>query len=208
VHRLVAGIVLVFALAAAPASARPDTAWTRHAGPGFSVSLPSTWYDASKQRSKLLAEVRKLYKDDDQLASMIDGLLSSSNGNVSVKMIAFDLDQSSLEAGFATNLNVVRERTNLPLAAWREGALKLLNATSFVKQPIWWQNVKLGAGKAVRFRYQAQFTVKGKPLVASITQYGIVKNSAALVLTYTTLPKLAADYRARFEQSAKSLRIP
>ena len=50
--------------------------------------------------------------------------------------------------------------------------------------------------------------MKGKPLVASITQYGIVKNSAALVLTYTTLPRLAADYRARFEQSAKSLRIP
>lgn len=205
--RLAAGIALVVALAAAPASARPDAAWTRHAGPGFSVSLPSTWYDASKQRTKLLAGVRKLYRDDDQLASMIDALISSSNGNVSVKMIAFDLDQSSLDAGFATNLNVVQERTNLPFAAWREGALKSLNATSFVRQPIWWQNVKLGAGKAVRFRYQAQFTVKGKPLVTSITQYAIVKNGAALVLTYTTLPKLAAAYRARFEQSARTLKL-
>ena len=207
-RRFVAGIALVVALAAAPASAQPDAQWARHAGPGFSVSLPSTWFDASKQRVKLLAEVRKLYKDDDEVAATIDAMISSGNGNITVKMIAFDLDQDSLQAGFATNLNVVRERTNLPLAVWREGALKSLNAMSFVKQPIWWQNVKLGAGKAVRFRYQAQFTVKGKPLVTSITQYGIVKHNAALVLTYTTLPKLAAAYRTRFDQSAKSLRIP
>lgn len=196
------------ALAAAPASAQPAAQWTRHAGPGFSVSLPSTWFDASKQRAKLLAEVRKLYKDDDEVAATIDAMISSGNGKISVKMIAFDLDHDSLQAGFATNLNVVRERTNLPLAVWREGALKSLTAMSFVKQPVWWQNVKLGAGKAVRFRYQAQFTVKGKPLVTSITQYGIVKGNSALVLTYTTLPKLDAGYRARFEQSAKSLRIP
>jgi hypothetical protein len=203
---LLAGLALTVALAAAPASAQSDTTWKRHSGPGFSVSLPTTWFDASKDRARLLAEVRKLYADDAKLARMIDGLMASS-GVSGVKMIAFDLDPSSLRSGFATNLNVVREGTNVPLGAWKDGALRSLTAMTFVKQPIWSQYVRLAAGKAIRFRYNAQFTVNGKPLVVSITQYGIVKPGSALVLTYTTLPKLAGAYRTQFGQSAKTLRI-
>ena len=78
--------------------------------------------------------------------------------DVVVKMIAFDLSPSSLRAGFATNLNVVAERTALPLAAWRRDALKQLAQVDFVVQPIWWRMVKLPAGKAVRLTYRAAST--------------------------------------------------
>ena len=95
-----------------------------------------------------------------------------------MKLIAFDLAQSSLKTGFATNLNVVRERTSLPLAAWRQGALKALNAMSFVVEPIWWRNVKLPAGKAVRLNYRARFNLGGKRLDTSITQYALVDDES------------------------------
>jgi hypothetical protein len=204
---LLAGLVLVVAIAAAPASARTDATWKRHAGPGFSISLPSTWVDASKDRERLLARVRKLYAGNGQLATMIDGLISASRGANGVKMIAFDLEPGALRSGFATNLNVLRSRTNMLLPLWREAAIHQLTSMPFVKQPIWSQPVRLAAGKAIRFRYKAQFSVGGKPLLVAITQYGLVKAGTAHVLTYTTLPKLDARYRALFEHSARTLRL-
>lgn len=155
----------------------------------------------------MLREVRRIAGDDPALAGIIDNLLAAGSRNVAVKLIAFDLAQSSLKTGFATNLNVVRERTSLPLAAWRLAALKALNSMSFVVEPIWWQNVKLPAGRAVKFTYRARFNVRGKRLDTSLTQFALMDNGAAVVLTYTTLPRLANGYRATFERSAKSFRF-
>jgi hypothetical protein len=155
----------------------------------------------------MVREVRRIAGDDPELAGIIDNMLAAGSRNVSLKLIAFDLAQSSLKTGFATSLNVVRERTSLPLAAWRQEALKALNSMSFVIEPIWWQNVKLPAGKAVRFTYRARFNVGGKRLDTSLTQYALLDNGAAVVLTYTTVPKLAKGYRATFERSAKSFRF-
>ena len=78
---------------------------------------------------------------------------------------------------------------------------------SFVVQPIWWRNVKLPAGKAVRLDYRARFSIDGKRLDASITQYALMGTGGANVLAYTTLPRLAKGYRATFERSAKSFRF-
>jgi hypothetical protein len=194
------------AFLAVPAGAQPGSSWVRHVGEGFSVGLPSSWAD-EQDRARLIREVRRLAGDDPELAALMDNLLAASNKNVAVKMIAFDLARSSLKSGFATNLNVVGERTSLPLAVWRQAALKALNSMDFVVQPIWWRNVRLPAGKAVRLSYRARFNVGGKRLDTSITQYALMDKGAAIVLTYTTLPKLAKGYRATFERSAKSLRF-
>jgi hypothetical protein len=206
VRKLVVVITLL-ALAAAPAGAGQGDTWARHKGQGFSVQLPASWADATKDRARLLAETRRLYGDDPELAATMDRLLAAGNANVAVKMIAFDLAPSSLRSGFATNLNVVRERTPLPLAVWRQEALKALSAMSFVVQPIWSQTVKLPAGKAVLLTYRARFTLGGKRVDTAITQYAFVGNGSAIVLTYTTLPRLAAGYRATFERSARSYRL-
>ena len=69
-------------------------------------------------------------------------------------------------------------------------------------QPIWWRNVRLPAGKAVRLVYRARFSIGGKRLDAAITQYAMMGTGGATVLTYTTLPRLAKGYRATFERSA------
>jgi hypothetical protein len=204
---IVALIALAAAIAAAPVAAEPDATWTRHGAATFSLELPRSWADASKDRAKLLAEVRRLYSDDAKAAAMIDGLLAAGNGSTGVKMIAFDLAPSSLRTGFATNLNVLLEPTLMSFTVWRRAAEKSLASMSFVRQPIWSETVTLHPGKAVRFRYRARFTIGGRRLDTAITQYGIIRAGAAYVLTYTTLPKLAIGYRATFDRSARSLRL-
>jgi hypothetical protein len=199
--------VAALAVLGVPAGAQPASSWVRHQGEGFSVELPSSWADQGKDRARLLREVRRMAGDDPELAAIMDGLLAAASTNVAVKMIAFDLAQSSLKAGFATNLNIVSERTSLPLAVWRQAALKALNSMSFVVAPIWWRNVKLPAGKAVLFTYRGRFNVGGKRLDTSLTQFALMGKGAATVLTYTTLPRLAKGYRATFERSAKSFRF-
>jgi hypothetical protein len=195
------------AIVAAPAGAQPDTRWIRHQGPGFSVDLPSTWADATKDRARLLRKTRALAGDDARLASIIDNLMAAGDANVAVKMIAFDLEPSSLRSGFATNLNVVRERTSLPLQTWGKASLRALISMSFVVQPIWSQPVRLPAGKAIRLTYKARFALGGKRLETSITQYGLVKAGFVYVFTYTTLPRLASRYRSTFARSARLLRV-
>jgi len=204
---LVAALTVAATVAVAPVAAQTSTTWKRYEAQGLSLQLPPSWVDASKDRAKLLAEVRRLYADDADLAAIMDGMLAAGRGNAAVKMIAFDLAPASLRTGFATNLNVIRERTALPLAAWRKATLKALAAMSFVVQPIWSETIKLGGGKAVRLRYHGRFTLRGKTLETAFTQYAIVRDGSAYVLTYTTLPKLTARYRADFERSARSFRL-
>lgn len=199
--------IATLAVLAVPAGAQPDATWARHQGEGFSLELPKSWADQSRDRGRLLREVRRLSGDDPALAGMMDSLLRGAGSNLAVKMIAFDLAPASLRTGFATNLNVVRERTSLPLAAWRQEALRMLNTMDFVVQPIWWRMVKLPAGKAIRLTYKARFNVRGKRLDTALTQYALMGDGAAYVFTYTTLPRLAAEYRATFERSARSLRL-
>ena len=205
VGRVVLSIALLVAVAL-PAAAQPGSTWVRHQGDGFSVELPSSWVD-EKDRLRLIREVRRLTGSDPQLAAMIDNLLAAGNANLAVKMIAFDLAPSSLRTGFATNLNVVGERTRLPLAVWRDQALKSLLKLDFVVKPVWWRMVKLPAGKAVRLTYRTRFNLGGRRLETALTQYALVRDGEALIATYTTLPKLAKGYRATFDRSARSLRL-
>ena len=205
-RRIVLAVALLAAVAV-PAAAQSGATWVRHQGAGFSLELPSSWADESKDRQRLIREVRRLTGSDPTLAAMLDSLLDAADSNIAVKMIAFDLAPSSLRAGFATNLNVVSERTTLPLALWRELALKSLMKVDFVVQPVWWRMVKLPAGKAVRLTYRARFNLNGRRLDTALTQYALVHSGAAIILTYTTLPKLAKSYRATFERSAKSFRF-
>jgi hypothetical protein len=200
--------IAVAAAVALPAGAQSGSGWVRHQGDGgFSLELPVSWADESTDRARLIREVRRLAGDDPQVAALMDNLLAVRETNIAVKMIAFDLAPSSLRSGFATNLNVVTERTALPLAVWRHEALKQLAQVDFVVQPILWRMVKLPAGKAVRLTYRARFNVGGKRLVTAMTQYALVNRGAAVILTYTTLPKLAKAYRATFDRSARSLRF-
>lgn len=205
-RRVVLAVALLAAVAV-PAAAQSGSTWVRHQGDGFSVELPATWVN-EKDRVRLIREVRRLTGNDPQVAALIDNLLAAGNANLAVKMIAFDLAPSSLRSGFATNLNVVGERTRLPLALWRDQALKSLLKLDFVVKPVWWRMVKLPAGKAVRLTYRARFNLGGRRLDTALTQYALVENGAAIILTYTTLPKLAKGYRATFERSARSLRLP
>ena len=122
-------------------------------------------------------------------------------------MIAFDLAPSSLRNGFATNLNVVTERTALPLAVVASGGVEAARAGRLRRPADLVADGDAAGGQGRTPQYKARFNVGGKRLVTAMTQYALVRTGAAVILTYTTLPKLAKAYRARFERSARSLRF-
>jgi hypothetical protein len=193
--------------AAVPVAASADAPWKRHRAAGFSIALPSTWADAGKQRGAILAEAKRLSRSEPELAALLNRLLAAGSRDLAVKMIAFDLAGSSLRSGFATNLNVVREETDLTLAAWSAAALRSLTSLSFIRKPVWSRKMRLPAGRAIRISYKARYRLgSAGTLDVSILQFGLVRNGAAYIFTYTTLPKLSARYRPVFERSARSLR--
>ena len=123
-------------------------------------------------------------------------------------MIAFDLAPSSLRNGFATNLNVVAERTDAAAGGLAPGGAEAARAGR-LRRPADLVADGDAAGRQGRAPHvqKARFNVGGRRLDTAITQYALVKNGAAVIVTYTTLPKLAKSYRATFERSARSLRF-
>lgn len=200
-------VIALASLVAPVAGAQGAERWVTHRSTGFTIQLPASWADATGDRQRILEESRRLVDEDPELARIIDGLLAAGTASSAVRMFAFDLDRASLRSGFATNLNVIRERTSLSAAEWRRESLEALVASRFVQEPVWSKVVKLPAGKALRLTYRARFTVAGKRLVVAITQFGIVRPGSATILTYTTLPALSASYRPTFDRSARSLRF-
>jgi hypothetical protein len=65
--------------------------------------------------------------------------------------------------------------------------------------------VTLPAGKAVALRYHARYGA-AMPEVAQ-TQFLLLRDGKATVLTFTTLSKLEGAYRALFARSAQSFRF-
>jgi hypothetical protein len=77
----------------------------------------------------------------------------------------------------------------------------------FVRQPIWSRTIRLPAGKAVRLTYRAVFPFPERRVEVRVTQYGLVERGWVTVLTFSTPPAQAKAYSARFERSARSLRL-
>ena len=111
--------IAVAAAVALPAGAQSGSGWVRHQGEGFSLELPASWADESKDRARLLREVRRLAGDDPKLAALMDNLLAVGNTNLAVKMIAFDLAPSSLATGSRRTSTSSRSARR---CRWRRGA--------------------------------------------------------------------------------------
>jgi hypothetical protein len=146
-------------------------------------------------------------RKDARLGSAFNELLATSERADAVKMIAFDLSRESVGSGYVTNLNVVRGETSVPLAVWRQGAIRALMTSPFVRQPIWSRTVRLPAGRALRLTYRAVFPFGKRGVAVRVTQYALVSQGWATVLTYSARPALAKANAATFERSARSLRL-
>jgi hypothetical protein len=172
-------------------------------GIGFSIGVPSGWKSIDYRQVATSGLVDRLARENPQLAPLLQALRSPGSG---VKLFAFD---PHLTSGFATNVNLVVEQVPAGLTAsqYAGAALAQLNQLANIVRPIRQHALRLAAGPAVELQYHIRFTLAGKQVVTSTTQYVLTHDARAFVVTYTTLPGLAARRASLFATSAQSIRF-
>jgi hypothetical protein len=200
------GLVLAaFLVLLAAAPAQGGTPLVRHAVPGvgFSVGVPRGWRSIDYRQVATSDLLDRLSRENPQLAPLLQALRSPSSG---VKLFAFD---PQLTGGFATNMNLVVEQVPAGMSAsqYAGAAVAQLGRLSNVVRPIRRRAIRLAAEPAVELSYHIRFTLSGKQVVTSTTQYVLTHDARAFVVTYTTLPGLAGRYASPFAASAGSIRL-
>ncbi len=196
-------LVLVLALAAAVGgcgdSQSSGGSWLRHDIPegGSSVSLPSDWKVLSDFDAKTIADFSK---ESPQYARFVKPLAE----NDAFKLFAID---PHIEKAFATNLNVIVAPVNVPLREWvtkENMTTRGLAVDGSLRSTF----VRLPAGPAGRVSWQFELRSGAKSRTTSeILQFLLRHDNEGYVLTYTTLPSLAAKHRPTFIRSARSFRF-
>jgi hypothetical protein len=201
------GLVLtVFALLLAAAPAEGAAPLVRHAvpGTGFSISFPSNWRSIDYRQVATTDLLDRLVRENPTMASLLQALRGPNSG---VKLFAFD---PKIASGFATNINLVVEKVpaGTTAAGYATAATTQLTGVPNVIRPVHRQAVQLPTGSSVRLRYGIRFTLSGRRIVTSTTQYVLVSGTNAYVVTYTTLPGLLARYAGLIASTAQSIRVP
>lgn len=172
--------------------------WKRHAirDTTASVALPEQWKVLDEFDPQTITDFTK---ENEQFAPYVEPLLR----NELFKLFALDPE---IQDAFATNLNVIAAPVNEPLRDWvrrenektRPVAVPGSLETTYVRTP---------AGEAARVSWLLELTSGGEKKKVRSLQYMFRQDSAGYILTYSTLPSLAAKYDPTFEKSAQSFEI-
>ena len=195
--RRLPAIFLLLALALVPAAgaARGDT-WATHRVGGFSMSAPASWIDVTRLTPQVLEKARQL----PSLQPYIDAVKRSQ----AVKLLLVDVGRTTVVDHYATNLNVVQLASGAAdLQLVHDATVAQLRSSGAVVGPLNVQYTTLPAGRAVELRYKAQF---GTTPLVSLVQFAFVHAGSETVVTYTSLPKRAAQNMTSFLRSIRSLR--
>ena len=194
---LLALVALALAVAGTAAGA---TGLKRHTvgGQGISLAVPASWTVVDGRLPSGIVD--RIARENPQLAPFVS---SVKTPNAPTKFIALD---SNVRLGFATNVNVVVTPLPyaVPFAAYRTALTSELRALA--KGPIAQKVVTVNGARAVRVRYQLRIRV-GKSLTVQTLQYAFLRKGRSVVVTYSTLPQLAARYAQTFSVSAASIRF-
>jgi hypothetical protein len=192
-------------IAAGPANERPEARGTvagfttyEVSSANFSIAVPQSWRTFTAEEAFGDSEaLDQLERENPEFAQYRDAL---SNPRSPMKLVAVD---PNVRGGFATNVNVIAQKVSgdfsfEDFARQSEAEIRQLADMSTGMQS---KVVELPAGRAQRLSYQASFTLNGRERSISTLQYGLVADGWMYVITYTTLPELADEYRNDFERS-------
>lgn len=185
--------------------------WTEYAMPenGFALSVPTSWQRLPVQNQELEAALASINQTNPELAQILGQNAPTliSNG---VKFWAFDLNLTTRQAGFATNVTLTRQPlpNTVSFDTFVSINLNQLNALSTRNSNLVNERVTLAGQPAERVRYLVSMNRQtDSPLTAAITQYLVLNGRDAYVLTFATRTDQVDSYQKVFDQSAASLRF-
>lgn len=185
--------------------------WTEYTMPenGFALSVPTTWQRMPVQNQELQAALDTIRQSNPELAQALGQNAPTLIAN-GVKFWAFDLNPTTQQAGFATNVTMTRQTlpNTVSFDTFVSINLNQLNALTTRNSNIVNERITLAGQPADRVRYLVTLNRESdSPLTAAITQYLVLNGKDAYVLTYATRTDLSDTYRSVFDQSAASLRF-
>lgn len=185
--------------------------WSEYAMPenGFAISVPTRWQRLAVRPQELAAALQTIRASNPELANALGANAQTLMQN-GVKFWAFDLNADPRASDFVTNVTVTRQP--LPNAVSFENFvtvnLNQLNALSNRNSDIVSERTSIAGQPAERIRYLLTLdSQEGAPLTTAITQYLVLSERGAYVLTYSTRTDLSQLYQPIFDQSAGSLRF-
>jgi hypothetical protein len=164
-------------------------------------SLPDSWKPVNARSVLTDKNLGALIRANPSYASLLAQLAQPTSP---MKFFALD---PYVRQGFATNANVTV--APLPHPMTQEAYLRALVA-AYAGFEIRNQNfalVRLPGGTAVRATFQLPFNTASEKKWVSTRQYSFMHGTAAVTVTYTTLPAFERQYRPSFLASARSIRF-
>jgi hypothetical protein len=162
-----------------------------------SLAVPASW--VAVDAALPAAAIERLRRENPRLAPY----LVQRKGGSRAKFLALD---PALKGGFATNVNVViSDIPSVTFDVYRAAILSEIGSlvgSAKVNQ----RTVKIGGVRGVRLSYRLRVTL-GRTYTVSALQYGLLRPGKNVVVTYTTLPRLASSYAPTFARSAASIRF-
>ena len=178
---------------------------TRHdvAASGFSLAVPSPWrtLDAHELLSdEALAEFRG---ENPTAAPFVEALVRKGSA---IRFLAVDPEERS---DFTTSLTVVvvRLARAVTFRRWAAAAAAEIRALPNRVDRLAQRIERVPAGDALRLDFRLRLRLGGAERTVATTQYGLVRDGRAFVLTLTTLPELGRSYRNVAAAAARSFRL-
>jgi hypothetical protein len=185
--------------------------WTEYALPehGFALSVPTRWQRLAVKPQELEAALEVIRDSNPELANVL-GVNSRTLMQNGVRFWAFDLNADPRAPDFVTNVTVTRQQLPSAISFDNFVAINLnqLNALSSRNSEIVHERTSIAGQPSERVRYLLNVSSEDSaPLTTAITQYLVMSEKSAFVLTYATRTDLVERYQAVFDQSAQSLRF-
>ena len=189
-------------VAPSPSGGAPE-GWERFevAERGFAISLPRAW-EAVDLTSEDIDRIVEFLQEDPRTAPIADQLPSLVESGVA--FFAVSVDAASMEAGFATNLNIiVQPDVGMSLDLYAAANISFIEEQFQVD--VAREDVELPAGEAVRVEYET--AMAGTSAVHQV-QFYLVVNDQALIATFTrAVGDDFAELDAEFTEIIETLEI-
>ena len=206
ISRMSSRALLTFALAAfallVGTATAGDTVRYRLPAAGMSIAIPATWSQLDAKTAKSAA-AQGLAKENPQLAAVLQEL---DNPGTGLAFFAFDPVGAKR---FATNVNIVTATipAGVTLQQYYAAAAAELKRIPGRVGGTPSKLVRLPGGTAVQSTVDIGLTAQGTRIVARVSQWAFFRPGKSVVVSFTTRASTAKAYRARFAQSARSVRF-
>ena len=178
---------------------------------GFTIALPSDWNAIPFDSETLNAGMDKLRESQPELVQAIDPQVRSLIQSGVIKFFAGKpADGTAIRGNLLVSMNIARQPipASVTIDQFMEASIKTLKALPQSAGAITPEPVTLPAGDARRIQYSLNLNgPDGTPITVTITQYMLVYDSAAYILSFQAEKETAQQQAATFEQIAQSFEI-